>query len=52
MPREWTPSDAAQAEDDRRDREWFRKPDPYDPANEPDETEAELEGQVGMEQTL
>ena len=29
IERDWTPSDAADAADDERDRQWWRKPSPY-----------------------
>lgn len=34
MARDWTPSDAADAADDDAHRQWWRKPDPFDPANQ------------------
>lgn len=37
--RDWTPSDAAEAAEDEAHRQWWRKPDPYDPVNQPDEDE-------------
>lgn len=37
MTRDWTPSDQADAEDDRRHREWWKRPDPFDPNNEDEE---------------
>ena len=34
MTRDWTPTDQAAAEDDRRHREWWKRPDPFDPTND------------------
>lgn len=34
-------TDAAEAADDKADREWWRRPDPFDPANTQDPVEAE-----------
>jgi hypothetical protein len=32
-------TDAAEAADDKAYREWWRRPDPFDPANAPDDTD-------------
>jgi len=37
MTRDWTPSDQADADDDRRHREWWKRPDPFDPNNDDDD---------------
>jgi len=38
--RDWTTNDKADAEEFRQHREWWRRPDPFDPANAPDEPAA------------
>ena len=36
MTRDWTPSDQADEAEDKAAREWWRKPNPFDPNNAPD----------------
>lgn len=36
IERDWTPTDAAEAADDQRDREWWKR-DPYAGESDPDE---------------
>lgn len=38
-PRDWTPTDAADAADAEHDRQWWKRPDPHDPRNRSAEPE-------------
>jgi hypothetical protein len=41
--RDWTPGDEAEAADDQDYRDWWRKPDPFDPTNRMDDKDREID---------